>query len=232
MQSFTISALSRRFSHKFSSSFKDVFGRKVFAGGQRSVGEVASDSSTCNRHAVHGLNDLCRCTHFSRRQLQSLYRLFKQECPKGIINEEKLKTIYSRFFPYGDCTRYVRYVFRSLDEDHDNILHFEDLVMSLSMLSGDCATDKLDWTFRLYDIKHDGVITRDELFDVVTSIYDLAGNFVEPQPQLNAVQQHADAVFQRLDVDSDGVISYDDFMHSCLADDDIMTSLTTFTSSL
>lgn len=126
----------------------------------------------------------------------------------------------------------MRYVFRSLDEDDDNILHFEDLVLSLSMLSGDCVTDKLDWTFRLYDLKRDGVITRDELLDVVASIYELVGDCAEPQPQADTVQQHADAVFQRLDVDGDGVISYDDFMHSCLADDDIMTSLTALSSSL
>lgn len=64
------------------------------------------------------------------------------------------------------------------------------------MLNGDCVADKLEWTFRLYDLKHDGVITRDELLDVVASIYDLVGDCAEPQPQTDTVQQHADAVFQ------------------------------------
>jgi len=63
-------------------------------------------------------------------------------------------------------------------------------------LSGDCVADKLDWIFRLYDVKHDGVITRDEMYDIVTSVYDLLGDSAEPQLLLNAVKRHADSVFQ------------------------------------
>jgi len=69
-------------------------------------------------------------------------------------------------------------------------------VLSLSLLSGDCVTDKLDWTFRLYDIKRDGVISREELVDIITSIYDLLGDSAEPQVASDTVQQHTDAVFQ------------------------------------
>jgi len=72
----------------------------------------------------------------------------------------------------------------------------QDLVLSLSLLSGDCVTDKLDWTFRLYDMKCDGVISKDELTDIISSIYDLLGDSAEPQVLPNIVQQHADAVFQ------------------------------------
>lgn len=72
----------------------------------------------------------------------------------------------------------------------------QDLVLSLSLLNGDCVTDKLDWTFRLYDLKHDGVISSDELLDVITSVYDLLGDSAEPQVLPDTVQQHADTVFQ------------------------------------
>jgi len=43
---------------------------------QRSEG--TSNSTTPRPPVVQGLDALCRQTHFSRRQLQSLYRLFKQ----------------------------------------------------------------------------------------------------------------------------------------------------------
>jgi len=69
-------------------------------------------------------------------------------------------------------------------------------VLSLSLLSGDNVTEKFDWTFRLYDLKRDGVISRDELFDVVTSVYDLLGDVAEPQILPDTIQQHVDAVFQ------------------------------------
>lgn len=69
-------------------------------------------------------------------------------------------------------------------------------MLSLSLLSGDCVAEKLDWTFRLYDLKHDGVISSDELLDVITSIYDLLGDSAQPQVSPSAIQQHADDVFQ------------------------------------
>jgi len=73
---------------------------------------------------------------------------------------------------------------------------WQDLVLSLSLLSGNSVTDKLDWTFRLYDLKHDGVISREELLDIVTSIYDLLGDSSEPPVLPITAQQHADSVFQ------------------------------------
>ena len=66
-------------------------------------------------------------------------------------------------------------------------------MLSLALLNGDCVTDKLDWTFRLYDLKRDGVISSDELLDVISSVYDLLG---DSQILPSTVQQHADAVFQ------------------------------------
>ena len=66
-------------------------------------------------------------------------------------------------------------------------------MQSLSLLSGDCVSEKLEWTFRLYDVNVDGLISKDELLDIVTSIYDLLGD-VAVSP--DTIQQHAHAVFQ------------------------------------
>ena len=72
----------------------------------------------------------------------------------------------------------------------------QDLVLSLSLLTGDSVAEKLDWTFRLYDLNGDGVISRDELVDIVVSIYELVGDCAEPPLSADTVQQHTDAVFQ------------------------------------
>jgi len=39
---------------------------------------------------------------------------------------------------------------------------------------------ELEWTFQLYDINRDGIITADELYQIVSSVYDIIGNFTEP----------------------------------------------------
>ena len=70
------------------------------------------------------------------------------------------------------------------------------MVLSLSVLNGDCVTDKLDWTFRLYDVNHDGVISSDELLEVIESVYELLGDSADPPVSPVSVRQHADTVFQ------------------------------------
>lgn len=56
-------------------------------------------STVC--HRPEGLEQLQEQTKFTRKELQVLYRGFKNECPSGIVNEENFKQIYSQFFPQG-----------------------------------------------------------------------------------------------------------------------------------
>ena len=53
--------------------------------------------------------------------------------------------------------------------------------MSLSTLLHGTLEEKLMWTFRLYDLDGDGVITKVELGNVVVGIYELMGIILLPQ---------------------------------------------------
>ncbi|XP_067168510.1 calsenilin isoform X3 [Apteryx mantelli] len=53
------------------------------------------------RHQPEGLEQLQAQTKFTKKELQSLYRGFKTECPSGLVDEETFKLIYSQFFPQG-----------------------------------------------------------------------------------------------------------------------------------
>ncbi|XP_023620275.1 Kv channel-interacting protein 1 isoform X2 [Myotis lucifugus] len=52
-------------------------------------------------HRPEGLEQLEAQTNFTKRELQVLYRGFKNECPSGVVNEETFKQIYAQFFPHG-----------------------------------------------------------------------------------------------------------------------------------
>jgi len=68
--------------------------------------------------------------------------------------------------------------------------------MGLSVLARGTVHEKLLWAFSLYDTDGDGVISRDELLDVVTGIYDLMGNYAEPVITADTASEHVDRVFQ------------------------------------
>jgi Ca2+-binding EF-hand superfamily protein len=46
----------------------------------------------------------------------------------------------------------------------------QDFALGLSILVKGSEEDKLRWTFNMYDLNGDGVITRDEMEDVVASV--------------------------------------------------------------
>ena len=47
--------------------------------------------------------------------------------------------------------------------------------MSLSTLLHGTLHEKLMWTFRVYDLNGDGVITKTEMGNVVVAVYELMG---------------------------------------------------------
>lgn len=69
-------------------------------------------------------------------------------------------------------------------------------MQGLSTLSRGSLDEKLRWAFSLYDINGDGYITREEMTDVVTAVYELMGKFTEPCVEETTVRDKVDCIFQ------------------------------------
>lgn len=89
--------------------------------------------------------------------------------------------IYAQFFPRGaDTNGYARFVFNSFDIQRKQEITFTDFVIGLSVLTRGTIDEQLRWIFTLYDINGDGIITKDELSRIVSSVHDLMGKFAAP----------------------------------------------------
>ncbi|KAJ8984409.1 hypothetical protein NQ317_003992, partial [Molorchus minor] len=88
---------------------------------------------------------------------------------------------------------------------------FQDFVQNLSILSRGTLDEKLRWAFSLYDINGDGCITREEMTDIVTAIYDLMGKISEPCIDEDTIKEKVDRIFQKMDKNQDGVVTLDEF---------------------
>lgn len=174
-----------------------------------------AEGEEAGRHRPQGIQALCRSTKFTRDELQLLYRGFKQACPTGKVTESVLRDIYAKFFPHGDTSRYAHYVFNSFDNDKSGEITFEEFAFSLSALLRGSMEDKITWTFNLYDIDHDGRITKEEMLNVVSSIYSLLGKSITPQVENNTARLHVEKVFQKLDLNKDGVVTLEEFVEVC-----------------
>ena len=72
----------------------------------------------------------------------------------------------------------------------------QEFVSGLSVLSRGNLHEKLLWTFSLYDTNGDGIVTKDEMLDIVSAIYDLMGKYAEPSIDEHTARDHVERVFQ------------------------------------
>lgn len=184
------------------------------------------------RYRPEGLESLCRQTKFSRKEIQHMYRGFKQECPTGTVDEETFKEIYGQFFPLGDAKPYAHYVFAALDKTKNGAVNFEELLTTLSIITRGSVNEKILWTFNLYDINKNGQITKRQLLDIVSSIYAMMGMSTEPIIDETTAREHVERVFSKMDLNRDGVITLEDFLHACLQDEEIVRGMAFFEALL
>ncbi|KAL0965607.1 hypothetical protein UPYG_G00283480, partial [Umbra pygmaea] len=201
------------------------------------------------RYQPEGLDQLQIQTKFTRKELQSLYRGFKNECPSGLVDEETFKTIYSQFFPQGGRSLPTsvaneavgngwetaislllgfEVLFNAFDMDRNGAIRFEDFVIGLSVLLRGSDTEKLRWAFNLYDINKDGYITKEEMLAIMTSIYDMMGRYTCPSVRDDDPSEHVEKFFQKMDRNRDGVVTIDEFIETCKKDENIMASMQLF----
>lgn len=95
------------------------------------------------------------------------------------------------------------------------IISLQDLLVTLSTLLRGSVYEKLRWTFKLYDINGDGCITRGELGEVVAAVHELMGR-KHPADEERKAREQLDRVFEKLDLNHDGVITIEEFIESCL----------------
>eukprot|EP00076_Gallus_gallus_P012111 XP_015128747.2 calsenilin isoform X1 [Gallus gallus] len=214
------------------------------------------------RHQPEALEQLQAHTKFTKKELQSLYRGFKnvsavgwdplpafgdtptpglpvaialsspQDCPSGHVDEETFTLIYAQFFPQGDSSAYAHFLFNAFDADGSGALCFEDFVIGLSVLLRGTAQEKLKWAFNLYDINKDGCITKEEMLEIMKSIYDMMGRCTLPAPRDSAPAEHVEQFFQKMDRNRDGVVTYEEFLETCQQDVDIMSSMQIFENTI
>jgi len=162
------------------------------------------------RYRPVDIAELCAATGFTPSEMKRLYRGFKTECPTGVLSEEGFHAIYTGFFPWGEETyhpstcSYSHYLFSLMDDKGIGAITFGDFVTSLALLIRGTTEDRMLWTFRLYDINGDGVISRDEMEDVALSVYDLMGRGEDNTMEDFIVTEKVNQLFEEMDTDGNG----------------------------
>merc|ERR1711988_728198 len=89
--------------------------------------------------------------------------------------------------------------------------------------TGGSAQDFCDHVFRMYDVDENCMIDLNEMTKLVRSIFKVSN---QSQRTNESADSRAVNIFKKMDVNSDGIVTREEFVNACLADNSLMQMLT------
>ena len=85
-----------------------------------------------------------------------------------------------------------------------------EFITTLNITSNGTIDQKLSWAFNLYDIDNNGYISKDELSEIVSAIYEMIGS--KNNGTDKGSEKIVDRIFEEMDSNGDGVLSLSEFL--------------------
>jgi Ca2+-binding EF-hand superfamily protein len=134
--------------------------------------------------------------------------------------------MYKSLCPKADAERFARHVFRAFDTDKSNTVDFHEFLIGLSMISTTSSAEKkLEWTFHVFDIDGNGLLTRRECLEVIETIVRfnqaLQGETLNPNIDyiIKSAKRSMMKIFDNVNDNRTDKLTMSQFVQGCLKDE-------------
>lgn len=200
----------------------------IFAAAQCCEFEQPLQKQKKSNTSKYGCEDLVRLANesqFTVNEVEALLELFKKLSSSiiddGLLHKEELQLALFRT-PYGE-NLFVDRVFDLFDEKKNGVIEFEEFIHALSVFHPYAPiNEKIDFAFRLYDLRQTGFIEREEVKQMIIAILLESGLNLSD----DLVEGIIDKTFADADADGDGKLSKEDWKPFVLRNPGLLRNMT------
>ncbi|KAF2070349.1 hypothetical protein CYY_008336 [Polysphondylium violaceum] len=136
---------------------------------------------------------LCNETYFDKDELHLLYRDFRRFSNSSLYMSKE--QFIKNFTPFSSSSELTVSLMNAIDRNGDQKIAFPEFVGALSIMCRGNKPEKLRFTFEICDFNGDALISRNEAFQVISTISNIFVKFGFPKERFGDPEEAVDSVF-------------------------------------
>jgi Ca2+-binding EF-hand superfamily protein len=147
----------------------------------------------------------------SETELKEWYQVFAKGClaarglsnPIPVIDQAAMRGYFQQYFPLGDSQFISDQVWKIMDLDQDQQINFKDFILFMLEIK----YKPIHTLFKFYDLNQDGIITKDEMIQLITALDQAMGGH-----RLDLITKRVNQVFEIMDLDQNEQVNLNEFI--------------------
>ncbi|TPX34946.1 hypothetical protein SeMB42_g07251 [Synchytrium endobioticum] len=156
-------------------------------------------------------NELARSSHFTLSEIKKLKHEFSKVADKDFaVTKEQFRHILQHHvscWSAGAQYLFLERLFDAFDLDGNHTIDFREFISGLSSFMKGNSDEKMELSFRLFDVDRSGSVEPKELIRFMGQMYSAFYN----EDQTQKVKQTVTQLFEDLDINGDGSLSLTEF---------------------